>query len=96
MTKLFILPPKPEELFYLQCRSMGHIGNAPLFWSSGGGYTTRVAEFRKFTKQECDSIIRGSRGSHDWVAWPVEEIDGLAYLTVDWQDFTATARLGRK
>lgn len=75
-----------DQLYYLQCLSRGYVGNSPVFWRANGGYTTRVVEFRKFTLEEWQQIVRGSVGTHQWVAWPIHVINELAYLTIDSQD----------
>lgn len=76
-----------EPLFYLQNQTAGYLGNSPVFWGvDGAGYTSRLDRAKKFTYEEAQSIMRSTKGSHSWFAWPVDHVDKHAHLTVDIQD----------
>lgn len=60
-----------QQLYYLQ---NGYVGNAVLWWAKDKcGYTTDLSKAGKYTKEECQAIIR--LGDRPERAWPVEHID---------------------
>ena len=74
------------ELCLLQNVSSGFIGNSPVFWAEGGGYTQWISDAKLWTSDEADLQIRSTRGSHSWMKWPLSTIKKHAKLTVDIQD----------
>lgn len=75
------------DLYLLQNCNGGFIGNSPLFWrKDNSGYTQWIDEARMWTKEEAETQIRSTRGSHSWKMWSVEEINSVAKRIVDIQD----------
>jgi len=65
----------------------GVAGNSPLWWKWGNcGYSDRVEDAKIWGESEADAQIRSSRGSHNFVKWPLSLVRKHAYLTVDIQD----------
>ena len=75
------------ERYYLQNCGEGYLGNSPLFYSkNGSGYTQWIDEAKTFTEEAANKVISGTRGTHTWIKWFVEEIEAVAKRTVDIQD----------
>lgn len=81
-----------SKKYFLQNLHAGYLGNSPVFWAAGGGYTQWIDDAAQFTAEECKEIIRGSRGSHKWKRWPVSYIERRAQRTVDMQRLRLPAK----
>ena len=58
-----------------------------MFYSkNGSGYTQWIDEAKTFTEEAANKVISGTRGTHTWIKWFVEEIEAVAKRTVDIQD----------
>lgn len=76
-----------SELYLLQNCDCPFLGNSPVFWREGGsGYTQWIDEAKRWTKEEAESQIRSTRGSHRWEMWPLSQITAAKKFTVDIQD----------
>lgn len=75
-----------RNLYLLQNMHGGYLGNSPVFWSESGGYTQWIDEAKRWTKEEAESQIQSTRGTHLWKMWPIEWIQSAARRTVDIQD----------
>lgn len=68
------MPEKEPELFYIQNRDAGFLGNAIMFHRKGScGYTADLDNSEIFTEEEASKICKGDPSKHK--AWPVEYID---------------------
>lgn len=76
---------KPR-LYLLQNRSAGYLGNSPMFWADGGGYTQWIDEAKQWTWKEARLQIRAAKSTHNFRAIPLDEIERVAKRTVDMQD----------
>lgn len=77
---------KTPVMFFLQNAGMGYLGNSPYWWKEGGGgYTTDIDQAQQFTAEECKTIIRGSKGTHNFKRWLVNQVLAATYRTVDFQ-----------
>ena len=82
-----------EEIYLLQCLNIGYVGNSPMFWREGGsGYTPWIDEAERWTRQEAESLIRSTSGTHDWEMWSLAEVEAIAKRTVDIQDLRKLVR----
>lgn len=64
----------PSELFYIQNRDAGFLGNAPIFWAkNSSGYTSNLNNCHQFTEEEAKKICLGNPNKNK--AWPVKYID---------------------
>ncbi|MFK3649316.1 hypothetical protein ACI2IY_12910 [Lysobacter enzymogenes] len=72
-----------EDLYYLQ-DSRSYVGNCPQWWCPNGrGYTTRIDEAAKFTREQA---ARQQNARSSDVPWPCTLIDSLQRPTIDIQD----------
>ena len=78
--------------FLLCNRSAGYLGNSPVFWAEGGGYSQWIDEAKRFTAAEADLIIRSTKSSHHFEAIPLETLQRIAKRTVDMQDLRKETR----
>jgi hypothetical protein len=72
--------------FLLCNRSAGYLGNSPVFWAEGGGYSQWIDQAKRFTAAEAEGIIRSTKSSHYFEAIPLETLQRIAKRTVDMQD----------
>ena len=84
------------ELYLLQNVSAGYVGNSPMFWCEGGGYTQWVSDAKLWTNDEADQQIRSTKGSHSWKKWPLATINKHSRPTVDMQDLRSEAEACRE
>lgn len=70
-----------QPMFYLQ-DSRSFVGNCPLFWRVGGGYTSNVDEAERFTAEDA---MRQHECRVSDVPWPCAQIDALRRGTIDMQ-----------
>lgn len=77
---------KQDNGYLLQNTRDGYIGNSPVFWADGGGYTQWIDEARVWTKEEAERQISATVGSHSWELWLLSDIEKVAKRTVDIQD----------
>ena len=64
---------------------MGYLGNSPYWWAEKGGYTVNIDEAKLFSSDECNQIIRSSKGTHDWKMWDKSIVEKAIYRTIDIQ-----------
>lgn len=81
----------PGTIVLLQNVGSGYIGNSPIFWADGGGYTQWIDDAKKWTREEAKLQIRSTRGSHKWKIWTLDFINKHAKRTVDIQDLRKSA-----
>lgn len=76
----------PPELFYLENRKRGEVGNCLQFWKANDrGYTCDVAEAKAFTLAEAEKTIKSStKGKYRM--WCTKYIDERAVRHVDMQN----------
>lgn len=67
--------------FYLQ-DSRNYVGNCPMWWKEGGGYTTNVDEAERWTADR--ARIQHQCRETD-VPWPCAHVDALRRATIDFQ-----------
>lgn len=79
--------PAKVECFLQDTRS--YVGNCPMWWKEGGGYTTRIDEAARFTIEQALAQCR-SRGTD--LAWLCSDIEPLARPTIDHQYMRGTIR----
>jgi hypothetical protein len=72
-----------DGLYYLQ-DSRSYVGNCPQWWCPDGrGYTTRLDEAWRMTKEQAEAQHRSRKTD---IPWPCAVIDPLRHPTVDMQD----------
>jgi hypothetical protein len=77
------LPVVAEEQYFLQ-DSRSFVGNCPMWWAkNGNGYTTRIDEAQRYTKQE--ALAQHACRDTD-KPWLCSDIEALARPTIDMQD----------
>ncbi|MEY1661557.1 hypothetical protein [Isoalcanivorax beigongshangi] len=69
------------DQFYLQ-DSRDYVGNCVVWWRRGGGYTTRLDEAEKFSR---DKAMGQHRCRETDIPWPCSEVEPLVRPTVDVQ-----------
>lgn len=70
--------------YYLQNIGAGYCGNAPYWWAVGdSGYTVFIDEAKLFDKEEAESVIRSSKGSHQFKMWEEQAVLAAVVRTVD-------------
>jgi hypothetical protein len=75
-----------KQLYLLQNLHSGYMGNYPFFWRQGGsGYTTHVDEAEQFDAARVREIINGSRGTHKWKRWKLQDVMKAAVRVADMQ-----------
>ncbi len=63
-----------DRKYLLQNVTAGFVGNSPLFWhKDGGGYTQWIDDAKQWSKDEAESVIRSTRGSHQWQMWDIAD-----------------------
>ena len=72
--------------YFLQNVGCGYAGDALIFWRDGGGYSPNIDEAKKFTENEADSMIRATKGSHNFRKWKIEDIQKASHRVVDLHD----------
>jgi hypothetical protein len=66
--------PATEDLYYIQNRDAGYIGNSIVFWNKdSNSYTSKLENSKKFYYEEAKSICKNSVSKY--VAWPCDYID---------------------
>lgn len=63
-----------EVKYYLQNAGAGYCGNALFWWAESGGYTVEINEAKLFTKEEAESVIRSTKGSHQFKMWEESKV----------------------
>ncbi|KRD71395.1 hypothetical protein [Lysobacter sp. Root96] len=72
-----------DDLYYMQ-DSRSYVGNCPLWWNpQGHGYTTRLDEAAKYTREEA---ARMHKARPTDIPWPCALVDSLRRPTCDIQD----------
>lgn len=62
------------QLYYIQNRDAGYLGNSIFFWNKdSNSYTSKLEYSKKFTYEEAKSICNNSGSKY--VAWPCDYID---------------------
>jgi hypothetical protein len=70
--------------YYLQNIGAGYCGNAPYWWAAGdSGYTACIDEAKLFTKEEAESVIRSTKGSHTFKMWEESRVIAAVIRMVD-------------
>lgn len=81
---------EPDQYYIQDTRQF--VGNCIIFWTANkGGYTTKLAEAGKYSKEEAERIT-ANRSSDK--AWPCNHIDSIAERTVDDQRKDYSMALG--
>lgn len=80
--------PEGAEEYFLQ-DSRSYVGNCPLFWRKGGGYTTRIDEAERFTKEAAE---RQHKDRDTDKIWPCDVIIAISRPTIDCQDMRGLNR----
>ena len=77
---------KTKELYLLQNVGAGYVGNSPVFWQEGGGYSQWIDKAKRWTYEEARLQVQSTKGSHSWKMWKLSTIEKHAQRTVDMQD----------
>lgn len=74
----------PDADEYLLQDTRHHVGNCPLWWKKGGGYTSRIDCADRFSLARAMAQHRVRESDLPWLA---REIEPLQRPTIDFQDF---------
>ena len=79
-----------SELYYIQNKHAGYLGNSPTWYGKkGGGYTAYILGAERFTKEEADKMVKDD--PEKWRAFKCDDVDARLHLVYDMQD---NGRLG--
>lgn len=80
-------------MYYLRNKERGYLGNSPMWWAQGGvGYTDNLDKAEKFVPERAKEFVR--ENPDKWEAWACEQVDLVAYRTMDSQDFSMVRQMG--
>lgn len=74
-----------NEQYYLQNKSAGYLGNAPIWWNKGNrGYSAYIMSAKKWNKEAAEKMVKDD--PKKWAMHKCSDVNKLLRLVVDHQD----------
>lgn len=71
--------------YFVQRKPSGYLGNAPVWWAEGGGYTAYLEKAKRFSSDEAHELLR--EDPNKWGIFKCPDIEARCHTVFDMQDF---------